>query len=69
MDLQLPKQPEYIPPIIYTAVTTTETEPPVKKFKEKEITGLGKDIEESISSAFKKRKIGNKNARKRLDDD
>lgn len=69
MDLQLPKQH----PTYQIAVPTLTQDVPVRVFKEKTISKALIDEddseEEMAPSTFKKRKFGNKNVRKRLDDD
>ncbi|XP_015171824.1 PREDICTED: WW domain-binding protein 4 isoform X2 [Polistes dominula] len=68
IDLQLPQQKQKNLPIF------EKSEPvlPQRTFKEKTVTSIltkDSDEEDSLPSTFKKRKIGNKNVRKRLDDD
>lgn len=61
MDLQLPKQEYFEPPVV------AEPEPIVKEFKEKVIESI-----EGTETGFKKRKLGSgakRNTRQRLDDD
>lgn len=46
-----------------------DAEPPVKRFKEKTISGLDEEAASSAPATFKKRKFANKgNARKPLDE-
>ncbi|EDW65034.2 WW domain-binding protein 4 [Drosophila virilis] len=67
IDWQLPKMDYYDAAPVVTAVT--ETEPPVKRFKEKTISGLDEEAASSAPATFKKRKFANKgNARKPLDE-
>ncbi|SPP79122.1 WW domain-binding protein 4 [Drosophila guanche] len=67
IDWELPQTDYYIPPPVVS--TNSEPEPPVKRFKEKTISGLDGEAAASVPSTFKKRKFANKgNARKRLDD-
>ncbi|XP_011334134.1 WW domain-binding protein 4 [Ooceraea biroi] len=67
VDLQLPKQKQ----IQLPTFGKVEPPPPQKTFKEKTITQLstGDSDDEELSTTFKKRKIGNKNVRKRTTDD
>ncbi|XP_020285303.1 WW domain-binding protein 4 isoform X2 [Pseudomyrmex gracilis] len=68
VDLQLPKQKQQI-----QLPTFAKAEPPPsqKTFKEKTVTQIsaGDSDDEGVSTIFKKRKIGNKNVRKRTTDD
>lgn len=68
VDLQLPKQQKQI-----QLPTFTKAEPPPlqRTFKEKTITQIstGDSDDEGAATIFKKRKIGNKNVRKRTTDD
>ncbi|XP_047343178.1 WW domain-binding protein 4 isoform X1 [Vespa velutina] len=68
VDLQLPQQKQIQLPIF----EKSEPPPPQRIFKEKTITTIStgdSDDEGSSLRIFKKRKIGNKNVRKRLEDD
>ncbi|XP_015516855.1 WW domain-binding protein 4 isoform X1 [Neodiprion lecontei] len=66
VDLQLPKHE-----FVAVSVPSLEREAPQRIFKEKTISRVdaGDSDEETVPSTFKKRKFGNKNVRKRLDDD
>ncbi|XP_046738017.1 WW domain-binding protein 4 isoform X3 [Diprion similis] len=66
IDLQLPKHE-----FVAVSVPTLEREAPQRIFKEKTISRIdaGDSDEEIVPPTFKKRKFGNKNVRKRLDDD
>ncbi|XP_012531990.1 WW domain-binding protein 4 [Monomorium pharaonis] len=69
VDLQLPKQQKQIQ---LPTFTKNEPRPPQRTFKEKTVTQIStgdSDDEEASSTVFKKRKIGNKNVRKRTSDD
>ncbi|XP_076655797.1 uncharacterized protein LOC143360643 isoform X2 [Halictus rubicundus] len=70
MDLQLPLQSQK-PAAPLSLFEKAEPPPPQKTFKEKTITRIdtGDSDGEHEPIAFKKRKIGNKNVRKRLNDD
>lgn len=67
MDLQLPKQEEYV------AISIPFDKPePIKLFKEKTIKTLADAEESCASTSFKKRKIGgnkNRNVRQRVNDE
>ncbi|XP_023170547.2 WW domain-binding protein 4 [Drosophila hydei] len=67
IDWQLPKTDYYaVEPVPAAA---TEPEPPVKRFKEKTISGLDEETSSSAPATFKKRKFANNgNARKPLDE-
>ncbi|KAK2576977.1 hypothetical protein KPH14_011941 [Odynerus spinipes] len=70
VDLQLPPQRKQIQ--LPTFEKSEPPPPPQRTFKEKIITSIStgdSDGEGSSMTTFKKRKIGNKNVRKRLDDD
>lgn len=69
VDLQLPQQQKQIQ---LPTFVKSEPPPPQRTFKEKTITRIStgdSDDEGTSTITFKKRKIGNKNVRKRLDDD
>ncbi|KYM97371.1 WW domain-binding protein 4 [Cyphomyrmex costatus] len=69
VDLQLPKQQKQIQ---FPTFTEIEPPPPLQRtFKEKTITQISTSDsdDERIATTFKKRKIGNKNMRKRTTDD
>ncbi|TMW49077.1 hypothetical protein DOY81_005852, partial [Sarcophaga bullata] len=67
IDLELPVcNNYYVPPV----VSDVQSEPPVKRFKEKTIESLDPEVFSNTSTSFKKRKFAAKgNARKRLEDD
>lgn len=69
IDLQLPKvSDKYVAPIVTKNVV--DTEPPVKRFKEKLITSLDEEIVNTTSASFKKSKFAaRKNMRQRTNDD
>ncbi|KAI4500603.1 hypothetical protein M0802_004195 [Mischocyttarus mexicanus] len=69
IDLQLPQQK---PKQLLPTFEKSEPPPPQRIFKEKTLTSMStvdSDDEGLLSSTFKKRKIGNKNVRKRLEED
>ncbi|XP_011865040.1 PREDICTED: WW domain-binding protein 4 isoform X2 [Vollenhovia emeryi] len=68
VDLQLPKQQKQQ---VLPTFEKTEPPPPRRTFKEKTITQIstGDSDDETAPTTFKKRKIGNKNMRKRTTDD
>ncbi|XP_071565087.1 uncharacterized protein [Temnothorax nylanderi] len=68
VDLQLPKQQKQIQ---LPTFEKREPPPPQRTFKEKTITQIntGDSDDERAPTTFKKRKIGNKNVRKRTTDD
>lgn len=69
VDLQLPKQQKQIELPMFEKI---EPPPRQKSFKEKTITQIStgdSDDEGAFTITFKKRKIGNKNVRKRTTDD
>lgn len=67
MDLQLPQQRQTQLPVF----EKSEMPPVQRTFKEKTVTQIdaGDSDEDGQPTTFKKRKIGNKNVRKRLTDD
>ncbi|KAL6268736.1 hypothetical protein P5V15_001863 [Pogonomyrmex californicus] len=67
VDLQLPKQKQ----IQLPTFEKIEPPPPQRTFKEKTVTQIstGDSDDEGTPIIFKKRKIGNKNVRKRMNDD
>ncbi|XP_050450584.1 WW domain-binding protein 4 [Cataglyphis hispanica] len=68
VDLQLPQKQKQIQLPIFEK---TEPPPPQRTFKEKTVTqiNINDSDDEDASTTFKKRKIGNKNVRKRTTDD
>lgn len=68
VDLQLPQKQKQIQLPIFEK---TEPPPPQRTFKEKIVTqiNINDSDDEGASTTFKKRKIGNKNVRKRTTDD
>lgn len=68
VDLQLPQKQKQIQLTIFEKI---EPPPPQRIFKEKTVTQINIDDsdDESAPTTFKKRKIGNKNVRKRTTDD
>nr|XP_033327116.1 WW domain-binding protein 4 isoform X4 [Megalopta genalis] len=70
VDLQLPRLPQKTTAPV-AAFDKAEPPPPQRTFKEKTVTRVdtGDSDGDYEPTAFKKRKIGNKNVRKRLNDD
>ncbi|XP_076296204.1 uncharacterized protein LOC143216744 [Lasioglossum baleicum] len=70
VDLQLPRLPQKVAAPV-SLIEKAEPPPPQRTFKEKTITRIDTGDSEGDFEpiAFKKRKIGNKNVRKRLNDD
>lgn len=67
IDWELPQTDYYAPAPVVSAVP--DAQPPVKRFKEKTISGLDEETASSAPATFKKRKFANKgNARKPLDE-
>lgn len=67
IDWELPQTDYYAAAPVVSAVP--DAEPPVKRFKEKTISGLDEEACSSAPATFKKRKFANKgNARKPLDE-
>lgn len=67
VDLQLPKQKQ----IQLSIFEKIKPPPPQRTFKEKTVTQINMDDsdDEGAPTTFKRRKIGNKNVRKRTTDD
>lgn len=68
VDLQLPQKQKQIQLSVFEKM---EPPPPQRIFKEKTVTQINIDNsdDESAPTTFKRRKIGNKNVRKRTTDD
>lgn len=68
IDLQLPKKEEVQ---IVTPPSNIEEPQPKRVFKEKTVTTIstGDSDDEGPATSFKKRKFGNRNVRKRMEDD